>query len=146
MKNKIGKIVIAAIFAIGMIIPMFSNVMAVNAADSDYQMVSYTAADAKKYLDSDKSTYPADKEGYLFAGWYKNENHSDIQNAIVSGADVPEEGAYALYVPEKVLSVRAQISGNLTDSISDNDEKGAIRFVTSVDSLNYKDAGFFFTF
>ena len=146
MKSRIGKIVIAAIFAIGMIIPMFSNVMAVNAADSDYQIVYYTATDAKGYLDGDKVTYPADVEGYLFAGWYKNEEHGDIQNAIVSSDDVPESGAYALYVPEGVLGIRAQLSGNLTDSESGNDETGAIRFVTSVDSLNYKDAGFFFSF
>ncbi len=146
MKSKIGKIVITILFTIGMIIPMFSNVMAVNAADSEYQMVSYTAADAKKYLDGDKSTYPADKDGYLFAGWYKNEEHGDIQNAIVSSSDVPESGAYALYVPKEVLGIQAQLSKNLTDNKSDNDETGAIRFVTSVDSLNYKDAGFFFRF
>ena len=108
----------------------------------EYELVKYSADEVKGFIDGGQYSYPTDVEDYLFAGWYKNEQYKDSQNAITASADVPNEGAYALFVPSHVLDVKAQISGNLLDENQTNDATGSIRFVTTVDSLNYLQAGF----
>lgn len=67
----------------------------------------------------------ADMDGYVFAGWFTDED-----------CTVPLTGtgnAYAKYVDKNVLTVKAQVNQN-----TNND----IRFVTTVDSLDYKLVGF----
>ena len=49
--------------------------------------------------------------------------------------------AYAKFVDENVLSVKAQITANTKT----NSDKADIRFVTTVDSLNYAEVGFVIT-
>ena len=75
-------------------------------------------------------TAPA-KAGYLFAGWY--------QDAACTKA-LPEEttsgAAYAKFVDEDVLAVYGQIKSGTTETSKD------IRFVTTVDSLDYQKVGF----
>lgn len=89
-------------------------------------------------------TAPADaneyrEEGYIFAGWFVDEACTQA----LTKTNVKEtEKAYAKYVDEKVLGVKAQVSANLTDNSAENDDEGSIRFVTTVDSLNYKKVGF----
>ena len=107
---------------------------------------AYTAERATTYLTGD-NVVPT-KEGYLFAGWYTTDDlpeNSDeaieyiVEDSIPEGVDI----VYALFVPEEVLSVKAQISQHLTDAkIEDKDEKGVIRFVTTVDSVLYQSVGF----
>ena len=87
----------------------------------------------------EKGEYPNDVEGYLFAGWYTNENCDE--DRLLAGK-TPTGTTYALFVPEHVLDIKAQISTNLLDSNTTNDETASIRFVTSLDSLLYKEAGF----
>ena len=103
------------------------------------KVVEYTAARAKRYIAGD-NTYP-EVEGYLFAGWYNSEACNDEADAIKDGSPSGEK-AYALFLPEHVLSIRAQASATLIDDDVNNDEKGSMRFVTSVDSLLYKTVGF----
>ena len=50
--------------------------------------------------------------------------------------------AYAKYVDAEILSVKAQLSGNLYDTNTENDGTGAIRFVTTIDSRKYQKVGF----
>ncbi len=67
----------------------------------------------------------ADMDGYVFAGWFTDED-----------CTVPLTGtgaAYAKYVDKNVLTVKAQVNQNTNN---------AIRFVTTVDSLDYKLVGF----
>ena len=74
--------------------------------------------------------------GYLFAGWYKNQNEND---AIKTATDVPSETqVYAKFVPSYVLSVKSQndYSSNSTDASM------KLRVVSSTDSLRYNDVGF----
>ena len=76
------------------------------------------------------------KDGYVFAGWYADE---ECEQVLV--ADAVEEKAYAKFVNEKVLTVKTQVTAGITEE----SEKADIRFVTSVDSVNYKEVGFYIT-
>lgn len=102
------------------------------------KVVEYTATQAAKYIAGD-NTYP-ELEGYLFAGWYNDK--ACTKAGLVSGGTPSGENAYALYIPEHVLSIQAQASANLMDEKQTNDAKGSLRFITSVDSLLYKQVGF----
>ena len=85
-------------------------------------------ADVAVYKDND--VLP-ESEGRIFAGWFTD-----------SSCTTPYTGdsgkAYAKFIDEKVLTVKAQISGGTTA----NSEKTSIRFITSVDSLKYQNVGF----
>lgn len=73
-------------------------------------------------------------EGYVFVGWFTN---PECTNALAAGSTNAE--AYAKYVSAEVFSVKAQVS-LLEDREADLYRD--IRFVTSVDSLNYSEVGF----
>ncbi len=89
-------------------------------------------------------TAPADAEtkkteGYVFAGWFINEG---CTKALTKDNQSSVEQAYAKYVDAEILSVKAQLSGNLYDKNTENDNTGAIRFVTTIDSRKYQKVGF----
>lgn len=83
-------------------------------------------------------TAPAYEKDYVFAEWYEDE---ECSTAYVQKEGETLEGYYAKFVPESVLSVKAQNETKLLDTVLSDDTTGQIRFVTSVDSLNYKEAG-----
>lgn len=94
--------------------------------------------EVKNYLGK---SAPGTKEGYLFAGWYTDE---DCTQTIKNAKEVDEATTsifYAKYVPENVLSTKVQIS---LDDISTTDEYDTrnMRFVSSVDDLTYGQVGF----
>ena len=69
--------------------------------------------DISQYRETEK-TYPK-KEGYVFAGWYADvtEEANDSTATPVS-VDTTSGSAWAKFVPEEVLSVKAQVSNNIT--------------------------------
>lgn len=73
-------------------------------------------------------------EDYVFVGWFTN---PECTKALEAGSKNAE--AYAKYVSAEVFSVEAQVS-LLEDGEADLYRD--IRFVTSVDSLNYSEVGF----
>ena len=79
-------------------------------------------------------------DGYLFAGWYtksdEGETYNPVSNPTLNGT------YYAKYVPEEVLDIKAQISGTLLNADTTDDTKSSIRFVTSIDSTDYKQISF----
>ena len=87
---------------------------------NDSVVVNYDNAAAGKLPEN-----TADMDGYVFAGWFTDED-----------CTVPLTGtgaAYAKYVDKNVLTVKAQVN---------QDNNADIRFVTTVDSLDYKLVGF----
>lgn len=72
----------------------------------------------------------ADMDGYVFAGWFTDK---DCTKAF-TGTNAK---AYAKYVDKAVLTVKAQIKNDAATA-----ETTSMRFVTTVDSLNYKSVGF----
>ena len=86
------------------------------------------AAVVVEYNNATAGTAPTDADnmdGYVFAGWFTD---ADCTKAF-TGANAK---AYAKYVDKAVLTVKAQAG---TDGTK-------IRFVTTVDSLDYKSVGF----
>lgn len=79
-------------------------------------------------------------EDYIFAGWYSDPACTK-EKALK--ANVKSGSAYAKFVPKKILGLKAQVNAELCDAVETNDEEGAIRFVTSVDSEAYAKVGFY---
>lgn len=98
-----------------------------------------------KYTDIDdyygiKAPEYTEQAGYIFAGWYEDEACSISYVKEDRGI---LEAYYAKFVPQDVLSVKVQNETKLHDTILvDGETTGMIRFVTSVDTLNYKEVGF----
>ena len=81
--------------------------------------------------------------GFNFAGYYKNytpTGQNVFSEPLKSGeaVDTTQTKVYAKFVTEDVFTVKVQNG-------ADNDTKGHIRFLSTVDSLNYKEVGFKFT-
>ena len=152
MRSKVSKITTTVLLVLCLAISMFAT--SVFAADSETVtkidncekvLQEYTAEQASKYLAGD-NTYPK-MDGYLFAGWYTTKDiPEDDKEAVeyIIEDTVPEniDTVYALFVPNDVLTIKAQVSAHLLDDDATNDATAAIRFVTTVDSLLYKKVGF----
>lgn len=103
-------------------------------------VMSYTAEQFASYRSGDTYTVPGYKD-YLFAGWFTDQA-CEKESAIAADAKTVETAVYAKFVPRYVLDVKAQVSANLTNGELTDDGTGAIRFVTSIDTLNYSQVGF----
>lgn len=149
IKTKITVIALACII-LGML--LFGNIHGeVRAEDSDsvvldkttydYAIATFTGeANIKEVKDClDNNTVPEvdGTDGYLFAGWFKNTDCAK-SNAIRESSEVKADGTYyAKFMPEEVLSVKAQISTKASA-----EGKRNMRFVSSVESLVYNQVGF----
>lgn len=75
------------------------------------------------------------RTGYVFAGWYSDSN----ENSALSEAEAKDAtSAWAKFVPDYVLSVRAQIEA---ETVAE-DGATAIRVLSSVDTDVYQKVGF----
>lgn len=88
--------------------------------------------DISPYRAADAYTAPT-KQRMVFAGWY-----ADRACTVPIGRDVTDGSAYAKYVPEQVLRVKAQVGKDVTTESTAT----GVRLVTTVDSLNYAQVGF----
>lgn len=78
---------------------------------------------------------------YLFAGWFKDTACENAVNAEEKAAGV--DSYYAKFVPADTLSVKMQISNNkITDEENGVADQRAIRFISSVESLDLRNVGF----
>lgn len=107
----------------------------------DYAIATFTGetdiAKVKDCLDNNKVPEVEGTTGYLFAGWFKNTDCAK-SNAIRESSEVQADGIYyAKFMPEDVLSVKAQISTTASAAGTRN-----MRFVSSVESLVYNRVGF----
>lgn len=103
--------------------------------------IPYTAEEFAMYRSATGHKAPTYKN-YLFAGWYTDAACDKTQAVSTSATTVDAETVYAKFVPRHILTVKAQISAELTDGNIANNTKGNIRFATTVDSLNYSQVGF----
>ena len=88
--------------------------------------------DIKKYWSAKKAPV---RKGYVFAGWYSDSSEGkELLETEASVATV----AWAKFVPDYVLSVRAQIE----DETQASDGATAIRVLSSVDTDVYQKVGF----
>jgi uncharacterized repeat protein (TIGR02543 family) len=73
------------------------------------------------------------QEGKVFAGWYADEAFTTVYTATTGKA-------YPKFVDEKVMEVKAQ------KLITSDPTKATLRFVSTIDSVDYQQAGFEITF
>lgn len=114
------------------IIFMGSRVKAADLGDGSFSV---------KYDDIDEyygEKAPEYQNGYLFAGWYTDE--------MCTSSYVRKDGDgvttfYAKFVPQAVLSVKAQHAVALHNKVLADTDTGSIRFVTATDSNNYNEVG-----
>ncbi|MBQ4466317.1 MAG: hypothetical protein II916_10240, partial [Oscillospiraceae bacterium] len=74
-------------------------------------------------------------EGKIFAGWFAD---ADFTTAYTEDTG----RAYAKFIDEKILTVKAQISSGTTAE----SDSTSIRFITAIDSLKYQNVGFKITY
>lgn len=110
-----------------------NQVQAANLGDGSFS-VSYSSIDTYYGKEAPEYTEP----GYLFAGWYEDEECT-ISYVKKDGETLSQY--YAKFVPQDVLSVKAQNATTLHNKLLENTDVGKIRFVTSVDSLYYSEVG-----
>ena len=93
--------------------------------------------------DTNNYSYPDEKEGFVFAGWYKESESGNSAYVPMTETEANSATkAYAKYVPVEVLSVKAQVNeAALKDEIT-NANRAAIRLLTTVDSRDYEKVGF----
>ena len=89
--------------------------------------------DISEYRNESGNTAPADKEGYIFAGWYTDETCTKAVDE-----NTTDGSAYAKYIDENVLTVKFQIP-TTTNSAS---KSTTLRLVSSIDSLDYQNVSF----
>lgn len=108
-----------------------TNVLIRNVAE--YQANRNYFEDISSYR-GEKNTAP-ELENYVFAGWYE-----DAEYTVPIESDVTSGNAWAKYVEEDVLAVKAQVKTNAFD---ENTTETSLRLLTTVDSLQYSKVAFY---
>ena len=120
------KRILGIVLSFAMVATVVINPMTSNASD---------AVEIAKYRSEEGHTAPTElaPEGKVFAGWYTDATYSTpIAEDKLDGTAVPK------WVDAKVLTVKYQFTNGLTV----HDSETALRLVTTVDSLAYKQVGF----
>lgn len=84
------------------------------------------------------------KEGYVFGGWYiDNEDGMKEALSVDEAKNLADGGSsevvYAKYVPSYVLSVKVQHEENTSYG---DEQSASVRIISSIDSKNYQKVGF----
>lgn len=108
---------------------------------TDRQEIVYLKYEDISAYRTEKNTAPVHPDtryqDYIFAGWMTSGDGKDISIGTTAAGGC----AYAKFVSPEVLSVKAQVTKDTqADTVSTN-----LRFVTTVDSLKYREIGFEFT-
>ncbi|MBQ9974415.1 MAG: DUF4886 domain-containing protein [Oscillospiraceae bacterium] len=112
------------------------NVLVVS-YDANYRSVVGTPVELPKdvgaFKDGDTVTAPTKAE-HVFGGWY-----ADAECTVPYTAETGY--AYTKFVPKEILSVKAQITAGTTAQSTST----AMRILTTVDNLYYREVGFYVT-
>ena len=131
---------LATLLAFAMIVTGFlclnPNASEVKAATTTSEHGTFKAVPKTEWKEDNDGVPELD--GYLFAGYYKDEDCAKANRASKGNA------THAKFVSDDMLDVKAQVTNGMV-SVSDVEAyegKYVIRFVSSVESLNYKNIGF----
>lgn len=133
MKKQMRRIS-SAFLTVVMIVLCFAgfelNLSKVNAAENVYtEQLRIEDYSGKVPIPTD-----AAHKDWLFAGWYEDSQCEEY----ISDKSTATGTKYAKFVSDEVLSIRCQITAGATSE----SDKTDIRFVTTVDSLYYRETGF----
>lgn len=109
--------------------------------NSDYISIPYNQVNMETEI---PTTDSEEYEDWIFAGWFTGEGCS--KESALAETDKPDENCYAKFLPKEVLDVKVQTMDAYIQEGEVIAPNGAIRFVSSVDSLNYQYAGFHITY
>jgi len=113
--------------------------VAPEASEVKAEDTSYTATEVNDYFES--KTAPKKVEGKLFAGWFEDAEYTKpVTRKITSYIDGTKY--YAKYVDEDLLTVKLQIA-KAKATEEDGADTYSLRVISAVDSLNYKQVGFY---
>ncbi len=112
--------------------------MTTDAAENQNDEVIYEELEMSSYWTPEKKTAPV-KDGYVFGGWYQNDESGEKKAITEEGAKDFQGQAYAKFVPAYVLSVKAQIQSAAEIG---NADATYLRLVTAVDSTDYQNISF----
>lgn len=110
-----------------------NTVMIRNVGDYQKNPYYFEAEAVSSYRES--GTYPKEP-GYVFAGWYKDAEYTEWIDKDETGTS-----AWAKFVEDDVLSVKPQIKLDGNDSLPTTSTD--LRFVTTVDGLDYRRISFY---
>ena len=142
MKKVLATLLVLAMIVTGLVClnPKASEVKAAsNATDHG----TFVTVEKAKWDDLDKDGVP-DLEGYLFAGYFKSENCTLADKSSKGNA------THAKFVKDDMLDVKVQTTNGVVQKSDVEDKDGnkvyegkhVIRFISSVESLNYSKIGF----
>lgn len=96
----------------------------------------------KDYWDETSPVAPV-KDGYVFCGWYTEENGTPIKKADIKANTVSAySSAVAKFMPSYILSVKMQLETATSEDNGENKESTYIRLLSAVDSVKYENVGF----
>ena len=139
MKKRIFRSALALIISVT-ILPLgnlvsYAEEETSNVVSEGIVAATITQSDYTQHIANE--TLPS-KAGYLFAGWYTDSTFADVLTKS-EGAQLSEDATVcAKFVDGDVLTVKAQVEIKEDGA----KEKADIRFVTTVDSLDYQKMGF----
>ena len=141
MKKRVLKVVTAWALVLCMTIPTILSVQAQEGEDivseaidkGTFVVQHHTLIDDYRDGEFGAPDAPEGYSDYLFAGWYADENCETAKDSSCVNGE-----AYAKYVHKDVLGVKAQVLSGTYFSTETSD----IRFVSTVDSLDYLEVGF----
>ena len=113
-----------------------ANISGDRIEQSDYVAISYNQVN----LGTVPTPKSAEYKEWLFAGWFTGEGCSE--ESALSQTDTPDESCYAKFVPSDLLAVKVQTINQPVHDRNVYAPNGMIRFVSSVDSLDYRNVGF----
>lgn len=137
MKKSLIAICMALSMVMSSIMVVSDEVQAAEAIDWDnthYEMKDYWSEANKKA--------PV-KEGYVFGGWYTDQDGVKValHEASLSDEMVAEIDAYAKFVPDSVLCIKTQVSNTYEQ---DSKTRRSIRLLSTVDDTKYQEVGFMY--
>lgn len=142
--KRLAVSVLAVVMVVSGIVIMPETAQA-ETATADTVVYEDRTSDFKTKWKADGSGSAPSKAGYVFGGWY-TENETDGYTALnveTATAKLAEEslteGVIAKFVPSYVLSVKAQINEGVTKG---DGEVASIRIISAVDSKSYQKVGF----
>lgn len=144
MKNQMIrgiKKIMAVSIAISMLCGVGYATTLKSEANTNADIVRYEPIEGKEYTDyigQEAPEYKATGNGYVFGGWYYQDDLGAYQ-PVAEAADLPKgKTALAKWVPSSVLSVKVQNTAGTNEST----DSTVLRAISAIDSLNYKQVGF----
>lgn len=144
MKKKYAKLMSSCMLVMCIAIAMIFTVLESKAEDNGIEYIPGYTYSSSTYKDAEGNGVapqtPDELKDYLFAGWFTSEDDGKTYKAVKKPVD--NEEYYAKFVPSAVLGLKAQVTTNIVNDDVEDKTQNAIRFVTSLDSTEYRHIGF----